>query len=249
MTGTEDDPHELDSVKISVTVTVLWKLESSLNELPKNLVSLVTKMTSAHRLSKFLCSSEMAADNCDYRKHERSDKDDNFVIFKNASFSAGSKNHLLLKNVTCSIKQGDLVGVIGKVGSGKSSFLKAIVGELEKVEGSVTVFGSRSYAPQSNWIMNMTLRDNIVFQNDFNISRYQQVVQAAQLKPDIEQLKETGGDKTEIGEKGINLSGGQKQRVSVARAVYHQADVYVFDDVLSAVDAHVGKQLFKGGVG
>ena len=104
-----------------------------------------------------------------------------------------------------------------------------------------------AYVSQQAWIQNATLRDNILFGQPFNHSNYNRVIQACALIQDIKMLP--AGDKTEIGEKGINLSGGQKQRVSLARAVYSNSDVYLFDDPLSAVDSHVGKQVFENVIG
>uniref|UniRef100_A0A8B9G564 Canalicular multispecific organic anion transporter 1 n=1 Tax=Amazona collaria TaxID=241587 RepID=A0A8B9G564_9PSIT len=108
---------------------------------------------------------------------------------------------------------------------------------------SLSFQGSLAYVPQQAWIQNATLKDNILFGSELDEARYQQVIKACALLPDLELLP--AGDQTEIGEKGINLSGGQKQRVSLARAVYSNADIYVLDDPLSAVDAHVGKYLFE----
>lgn len=97
--------------------------------------------------------------------------------------------------------------------------------------------------PQQAWICNISLRDNILFTKPYAPKKYRKVIEASALGPDLKTL--AGGDRTEIGEKGINLSGGQKQRVSIARACYAEADVYLFDDPLSAVDAHVGSHLFE----
>lgn len=108
---------------------------------------------------------------------------------------------------------------------------------MEKVLGTVNVDGKVAFVPQQAWIQNATLLDNIVFGRPFNKELYNKVLEACALTPDIAMLP--GGDQTEIGEKGINLSGGQKQRVSLARAVYSGADVFLLDDPLSAVDAHV----------
>lgn len=113
---------------------------------------------------------------------------------------------------------------------------------MEKVLGSVNVDGKVAFVPQQAWIQNATLLDNIVFGRPFNKELYNKVLEACALTPDIAMLP--GGDQTEIGEKGINLSGGQKQRVSLARAVYSDADVFLLDDPLSAVDAHVKKIQF-----
>ncbi|KAJ1932293.1 hypothetical protein FBU59_006423, partial [Linderina macrospora] len=114
---------------------------------------------------------------------------------------------------------------------------------MVKSSGSVTVRGSVALVPQQPWIINATLRDNILFGKKFDQAFYDKVLDACALRADIEML--AGGDMTEIGEKGINLSGGQKARISLARAVYSRADVYLLDDPLSAVDAHVGKHIFN----
>ncbi|GBB94362.1 hypothetical protein RclHR1_02340019 [Rhizophagus clarus] len=146
-----------------------------------------------------------------------------------------------LRNINLSIPRGSLVAVVGSVGSGKSSLLSALVGEMKKVHGEIEFGGSVGYCPQSAWIQNATLRDNITFGMPFDEEKYRQVIKDCCLEPDLAVLPD--GDMTEIGEKGINLSGGQKQRVSVARAVYYNADIVLLDDPLSAVDAHVGNYL------
>ncbi|TRY74496.1 hypothetical protein TCAL_15659, partial [Tigriopus californicus] len=118
----------------------------------------------------------------------------------------------------------------------------AILGEMEKTDGHINQSGTLAYVPQQAWIQNMTLKNNILFEKPFHGSRYKRTLEACALKDDLDIL--ISGDETEIGENGINLSGGQKQRVSVARAVYSDSDVYLLDDPLSAVDAHVGRHLF-----
>ncbi|CAJ0887453.1 10050_t:CDS:10, partial [Entrophospora sp. SA101] len=150
------------------------------------------------------------------------------------------KSHL--RNINLNIAKGKLVGVVGSVGSGKSSLLSALVGEMKRVKGETEFSGSVGYCPQTAWIQNATLRDNITFGLPFNEEKYRRVIKDCCLEPDIEILP--AGDLTEIGEKGINLSGGQKQRINIARAVYFDADIILLDDPLSAVDAHVGKSLF-----
>ncbi|KAG0698327.1 ABC protein, partial [Suillus ampliporus] len=141
----------------------------------------------------------------------------------------------MVKNVTMTIPRGQLVAVVGRVGSGKSSLLQGLIGEMRKVSGHVSFGGRVGYCPQTAWIQNATLRDNIIFGRS-----------PACLLPDIQLLPD--GDLTEIGEKGINLSGGQKQRVNIARALYFDPDIVIFDDPLSAVDAHVGKSLFQDAI-
>ncbi|XP_077987408.1 ATP-binding cassette sub-family C member 5-like [Glandiceps talaboti] len=141
------------------------------------------------------------------------------------------------------VTKGELLGICGSVGSGKSSLISAILSQMRVVEGEVAVDGSLAYVAQQAWVFNATLRDNILFDKAFDAEKYNSVVQAACLQQDIDMLPH--GDTTEIGEKGINLSGGQKQRVSLARALYADCDIYLLDDPLSAVDTHVGQHIFQ----
>ncbi|KAF8585441.1 ABC protein [Ramaria rubella] len=148
-----------------------------------------------------------------------------------------------IKDLNIVIPRGQLCGIVGPVGSGKSSLLLGLIGEMRRTGGSSVFGGSVAYCAQSAWIQNATLRDNVLFGRPFDQEKYWKVIQDASLVPDLEVLPD--GDLTEIGEKGINLSGGQKQRVNIARALYYDADIVLFDDPLSAVDAHVGKALFN----
>uniref|UniRef100_A0A8B9G5I3 Canalicular multispecific organic anion transporter 1 n=1 Tax=Amazona collaria TaxID=241587 RepID=A0A8B9G5I3_9PSIT len=165
------------------------------------------------------------------------------VRFSEATFAWERDGDAAIRDVNLDITPGSLVAVVGAVGSGKSSLVSAMLGEMEHIKGHINIQGSLAYVPQQAWIQNATLKDNILFGSELDEARYQQVIKACALLPDLELLP--AGDQTEIGEKGINLSGGQKQRVSLARAVYSNADIYVLDDPLSAVDAHVGKYLFE----
>ncbi|KAF0384836.1 ABC transporter [Gigaspora margarita] len=149
---------------------------------------------------------------------------------------------LRLSDINFTISRGTLVAIVGSVGSGKSSLLSALVGEMKKVDGEIILGGTVGYCPQTAWIQNATLRENITFGLPFDEEKYQRVIKDCCLEPDLAILP--AGDMTEIGEKGINLSGGQKQRINIARAVYYDADIVLLDDPLSAVDAHVGKYLF-----
>lgn len=148
----------------------------------------------------------------------------------------------ILKGVSLNIKPGELMAVVGRVGSGKSTLCSSILNETLIRRGSVGINGTMAYAAQTPWILNATLRDNIIFGLPFDEERYNQVITACQLIHDLDLLDY--GDLTEIGENGINLSGGQKQRVSVARAAYSGADIIILDDPLSALDPEVGKKLF-----
>eukprot|EP00668_Euglena_longa_P012525 GGOE01014980.1.p1 GENE.GGOE01014980.1~~GGOE01014980.1.p1 ORF type:complete len:1597 (+),score=451.51 GGOE01014980.1:182-4792(+) len=144
------------------------------------------------------------------------------------------------------VPRGSLVMIVGLVGSGKSTLIKAILGDVPCLSGSVTVPKHMAYVPQQATIFNASLRDNVLFGKLYNAERYEQVIAASGLIPDLQILPKR--DETEIGAKGINLSGGQKQRVSIARALYADADVVILDDPLSALDAHVGESVFKEAV-
>ncbi|XP_039312863.1 multidrug resistance-associated protein 4 isoform X2 [Solenopsis invicta] len=147
-----------------------------------------------------------------------------------------------LDNLNLELEKGKLYAVIGMVGSGKSSFLSAILGELNLTEGQAKVNGSVSYASQEAWVFGATVRQNILFGQSYERQRYQKVVKACALIRDFKQFPQ--GDQTVVGERGSSLSGGQKARINLARALYRQSDIYLLDDPLSAVDAHVSKHLF-----
>jgi len=153
----------------------------------------------------------------------------------------------LLHDITLEVNPGELVALVGQVGSGKSSIMAALLGEMYRETGEVTVVGRVAYVPQQAWIMNASVESNITFGRDMDRARYDAAVKACALLPDLAML--AAGDQTEIGEKGINLSGGQKQRVSLARATFADADVYLLDDPLSAVDAHVSRHLLDQVIG
>lgn len=152
-----------------------------------------------------------------------------------------------LQDINLTIPKGSLTAVVGRVGQGKSSLLSALIGEMYKRQGSVHVIGSVAFVSQQAWIQNGTIMDNILFGLPLDQERYDSVIQASCLQQDLEML--AAGDQTEIGERGINLSGGQKQRVSLARAAYQDADIYLLDDPLSAVDAHVDRHLWQNLIG
>lgn len=189
------------------------------------------------RLKEFFAADEMDSQSIAHVKSELA------VEIKGGNFSWSSTEDSSLHDISMSIKRGQLVAIVGRVGSGKSSLLHALLGEMNKMTGQVQVNGSVAYVPQQAWIQNMSLRNNILFNKPYDIEDYENVVKSCALKEDLENLP--AGDRTEIGEKGINLSGGQKQRVSLARAVYQNSDIVLLDDPLSAVDSHVGKHIFE----
>ncbi|KAF1329529.1 Abc transporter c family member 2, partial [Globisporangium splendens] len=149
-----------------------------------------------------------------------------------------------LEGVNLQIDSGSLVMIVGTVGSGKSSLLNALLGEMILTNGSINVQGEVSYVSQESWIRNSSVKDNILFEDAFDADRYQRVLEATQLALDLHALP--NGDQTEIGERGINLSGGQKTRVAIARAMYRSKyDILILDDPLSAVDPHVAHAIFN----
>jgi len=153
-----------------------------------------------------------------------------------------SEEIFCIRDIELKIPRGALVAIVGPVGSGKSSLLQAILGEMRSDGGSRVIVGGRlAYSPQQAWIMNGTIRENVLFGQEWNEERYHSVLQQCALDSDIASL--ANGDATLVGEKGVSLSGGQKARLNLARAVYADADVLLLDDPLSAVDARVCNHL------
>ena len=154
----------------------------------------------------------------------------------------------LLKNINFKIKKREHICIIGEVGSGKTCLLNAIINNLlvlnkPKAEGNIQLSGKVSFVSQNSWILNDTIEQNILFFKEMDREKYNKIISICQLKQDLQIFQK--GDQTEIGEKGVNLSGGQKARLAIARAVYNDSDIYVFDDPLSSLDAYVGMNLFN----
>lgn len=152
-------------------------------------------------------------------------------------------DQLTLHDLNVSIPTGTHCGIIGPVGSGKSSFLQLLLGELKHTAGKIQIGGKISYASQEPWLFSASVRKNILFGEKFDEKRYQKVVTVCELEKDFKQFPV--GDKTIIGERGVSLSGGQRARINLARCIYRKVDIYLLDDPLSAVDTHVGKALFN----
>ncbi|XP_058536855.1 multidrug resistance-associated protein 1 isoform X1 [Ochotona princeps] len=243
---TIDENNILDAQKTFVSLALFNILRFPLNVLPMVVTSIVQASVSLKRLRIFLSHEELEPDSIE-RRPIKDGGSTNSITVKNATFTWARDEPPTLNGITFSIPEGALVAVVGQVGCGKSSLLSALLAEMDKVEGHVALKGSVAYVPQQAWIQNDSLRENILFGRPLQERYYNAVVEACALLPDLEILP--NGDRTEIGEKGVNLSGGQKQRVSLARAVYCNSDIYLLDDPLSAVDAHVGKHIFENVVG
>ncbi|XP_054604932.2 ATP-binding cassette sub-family C member 3 isoform X2 [Nothobranchius furzeri] len=240
---TVDEKNILDAEKAFVSLSLFNILRFPLNMLPQVISGLVQASVSLKRIQSFLSHDELDPNSVD-RKNSSTEFS---VSVVNGKFTWGKEDPPVLHNMNVMVPQGSLLAVVGHVGCGKSSLISALLGDMEKLEGEVSVRGSVAYVPQQAWIQNATLRNNILFGKSYDERKYHRVLDACALTPDLEVLP--GGDMTEIGEKGINLSGGQRQRVSLARALYSDADVYLLDDPLSAVDAHVAKHIFDNLIG
>ncbi|CDW52939.1 ABC membrane and ABC tran domain containing prote in [Trichuris trichiura] len=239
-----DSSNRLTPEVAFVSLALFNLLRFPMTMLPMLIVYIMQASVSNKRLKKFFAAEEV-----DATVVQKLQNPDYAISFRNATFSwdKESEEATTLRELNLDIPRGKCVAIIGRVGAGKSSVCSAILGEMHKLEGSVAVQGTISYVPQQAWILNATVRDNILFTKPNRPSFYTQVVKACSLDVDIEEMSEKSD--TEIGEKGINLSGGQKQRLSIARAVYQSTDIYLFDDPLSAVDSRVGRHIFDNVIG
>jgi ATP-binding cassette, subfamily C (CFTR/MRP), member 1 len=199
-----------------------------------------------HPLPKSLDSGSLQ----DLESNEKgSDYDNSLQLARATKDEAGvhryaTRSTLVLSHICLTLTRGEMIGVVGRNGSGKSSLLSAVAGQMQKIQGSVRVSGSRSFCPQQSWIQNASVRDNILFGRDFNDEWYNEVISACCLKQDLQRMVD--GDRTEIGERGFTLSGGQKQRLGLARAIYGKDfELILLDDPLAAVDASVGRQIMN----
>jgi len=211
------------------------------------ITSIIEASVAVTRLTSFLVAEEIQPDAVQANPAAEEIGDESVAI-RSGTFSWNRhENKNVLKNIDFGANKGELTCIVGRVGSGKSSLLQSMLGDLWKVEGTVEVAGSVAYVAQQSWIMNATVKENIVFGYRYDSNFYEKTVKACALLDDFAQLPD--GDETVVGERGISLSGGQKARLALARAVYARADVYLLDDCLSAVDSHVGRHLIENVLG
>ncbi|KAF0901952.1 hypothetical protein E2562_011785 [Oryza meyeriana var. granulata] len=245
--------HSLDAATVFTCVALFNTLISPLNSFPWVINGMIDAVISSRRLSKYLsspekCSSVITA-SADFLKHQNTETNVNAmaVILRNVccSWSSSSivESNMNLRDISLELQKGFFVAIIGEVGSGKSSLLNSIIGEICVTSGSITSYGSIAYVPQVPWILSGSLRDNILLGKEFDPRRYEEVIHACTLDVDISAI--AGGDMSHIGEKGLNLSGGQRARLALARALYHDSDVYLFDDILSSVDSQVASHILE----
>eukprot|EP00106_Octopus_bimaculoides_P000581 XP_014768023.1 PREDICTED: multidrug resistance-associated protein 1-like [Octopus bimaculoides] len=238
------EDHTLDPQRTFVSMALFNLLKAPINYFSMMLGFFAQLSVSIKRIQKYLCTDDLIPVNVSNKT-----KTDTAVVIRDGRFSwdVSDANSFQLKDINITIPKGQLVSIVGSVGTGKSSLVSTILGEMDKLNGTINIEGSIAYVPQKAWIQNNTLKNNILFNQEYNKSSFYSVITACALHSDIDTLP--SGVETEIGEKGVNLSGGQQQRVSLARAIYNDADIYILDDPLSAVDSHVGKHIFNNVIG
>ncbi|XP_035548110.1 ABC transporter C family member 13 isoform X2 [Juglans regia] len=251
--------HPLDAATVFTCLALFNTLISPLNSFPWVINGLIDAIISTRRLSRFLSCSE-------FKPRLEQTADSPSLSFLNEQSEATSKDaaiamrdaccawsnsdekewNMVLNHVTLNLPKGCFVAVIGEVGSGKSSLLNSILGEMRLLHGSIQSSGSIAYVPQVPWILSGTIRDNILFGENYDPRRYSDTLQACTLDVDVSLM--VGGDMAYIGEKGVNISGGQRARLALARAIYHGSDIFMLDDILSAVDAQVAQWILHNAI-
>nr|XP_060471572.1 ATP-binding cassette sub-family C member 10 isoform X2 [Panthera onca] len=235
--------HQLTATKVFTALALVRMLILPLNNFPWVINGLLEAKVSLDRIQRFL---DLPNQNPQaYYSSDPPTAPSTVLELHEALFSwdpVGTSQETFISHLE--VKKGALVGIVGKVGCGKSSLLAAIAGELHRLHGQVAVWGlSKGFglATQEPWIQFATIRDNILFGKTFDAQLYQKVLEACALSDDLSVLP--AGDQTEVGEKGVTLSGGQRARIALARAVYQEKDLYLLDDPLAAVDTDVANHL------
>nr|XP_027123792.1 ABC transporter C family member 3-like [Coffea arabica] len=231
----------LETGKILAALATFRILQEPIYNLPDTISMIVQTKVSLDRIASFLSLADLPHDVIEKLPRGSSDIAIE-IVDGNFSWEVKSSS-LSLRDINVNVSHGMRVAICGAVGAGKSSLLSCILGEIPKLSGIVKLCGTKAYVAQSPWIQSGKIEENILFGKEMEREKYDRVLEACALKKDLEIL--SFGDQTVVGERGINLSGGQKQRIQIARALYQDADIYLFDDPFSAVDAHTGTHLFN----
>lgn len=226
--------HELTPADVFSSMALFNVLRQAMVTLPDMVTLWLDANVSIWRVESFLSLPEL-------RKRAQPEGRHGSIELQQACFE-WTADAVALSDATLAVAPGELLCVVGSVGSGKSALIAAILGDLNLRSGHSQVVGSIAYVSQQAWILNDTIRNNIVFGLPFDEAKYREVLRVTQLLQDLDQFP--GGDATEIGERGVNLSGGQRQRISLARAVYCDASIYLLDDPLSALDTKVAQAVY-----
>lgn len=238
--------NSITAQKAFVTIAYFNYINGVLVEYwPMALTSVAEGIVSVQRVQEFLLHQISQKDQISNEsKVSKNSSLNNGIKFHNATayWNQDGSSNVGILSFNAVIEQ-NLTAIIGHVGSGKTTLLEVILKELPLTDGDMEVKGVVSYAAQQSWIFEGSIKNNIIFTNNFDSDRYKAVVHACALERDFELFPH--GDETIVGDRGISLSGGQKARVNLARAIYKQADIYLLDDPLSAVDVHVGKHIFE----
>jgi ATP-binding cassette, subfamily C (CFTR/MRP), member 1 len=236
---TKNEPLSTEIVFPALTLFNL--LTFPLAMLPMVISSIIEATVAVGRITSYLVAEEVQP-NAVLHEPAVDEIGEEAVRIREATFTWNKEEgRNALDNINFSTAKGELSCIVGRVGAGKSSLLQAMLGDLWKIKGEVVLRGSTAYVAQTPWVMNASVKENIVFGHRFDPTFYEKTVKACALLDDFATLPD--GDQTEVGERGISLSGGQKARLTLARAVYARADIYLLDDVLSAVDQHVGRHI------
>ena len=244
----------MEIADLFTSIELVEQIATPLVDIPQFITNLYSSLISMNRIQGFLNVKNINKKNYSKINEPTNTALDKISIqFRNCDFGIKddenpSNNNVLLSHLNLTIPKGELIGVLGETGSGKTCLVNAILNNLELINDSspdvecYICSDNISYACQDPWIMNGTIRDNILFYSEYNKERYTQVVNACQLNKDFENLLH--GDLTEVGSTGTNISGGQRARIALARAIYKEADLYIFDDPISSVDTFVSMEIF-----
>ncbi|EKX42001.1 hypothetical protein GUITHDRAFT_88223 [Guillardia theta CCMP2712] len=228
--------HPLTMQVVLPALSIINIMSFPLFVFPLLISSIVSGRVALNRINEFMSLEERDLSHIQFTSSQ------DLLPFQLQSATIGwNASRPILTDVNIKIPRGSLTAIVGQVGSGKSTLLSALLGDAKCLEGEVRAPREVGYVPQQAWIQNANIRDNILFGKPMDERRYREVLKACALEADLEKFP--NGDETEIGERGVNLSGGQKQRIALARAVYQNFDCLLLDDVMSALDSHVGSHV------